>query len=281
MLLSLIKEKFEILTPAQKKAAHYIQANIEEAASSTAKEIGARSGCSEPTIHRLAKALGYQNYLELSKSMQEMALEKRVMRRFNALLANDQSAQSKWIEEHIAIEVNNVEETLNKVDSEKITATAQTILHAERVYIAGWRAGLSVTSFLAYLLHYILGNTRLIPQGEAAEYANYINSQDLLIVTGFPRYCKTTIQVCEIAKQNGAKIISFTDSELSPFYQFSDIAYIAKTNTRGMIDSYVAPLSLVNLIVNEVAYQKPEFVRKNITNMEQSLKHFDLEYTWK
>ena len=83
MILNRIKEKFNELTPAQKKAAHFMQNNIEEAASLTAKEIGERSGCSEPTLHRLAKEIGYNNYLEMSKNLKEVAFEKRVMKRLD------------------------------------------------------------------------------------------------------------------------------------------------------------------------------------------------------
>lgn len=281
MLLDRIKDQFDQLTPAQKKAAHYIQNNIEKAASMTAREIGAQSGCSEPTIHRLAKVLGFQNYQELSNSLREKAVEKRMMRRFNTLVDQDKSVQENWVDEHRAIEIANIEETLKEINGAKITAAARMILGADRIYVAGWRAGLSVTSFLSYLLQYILGNAQLIPQGSAAEYANYISEKDVLIVTGFPRYCKTTMKVCEAARRNGARIIAFTDSELSPFHALADMTFLARTDSRGMLDSYVAPLTLCNLIVNEVAYQQPDKVRRNIGSMEKSMTQFDLEYTWK
>lgn len=281
MILNRIKEKFNELTPAQKKAAHFMQNNIEEAASLTAKEIGERSGCSEPTLHRLAKEIGYNNYLEMSKNLKEVAFEKRVMKRFNNLIANSENRQGSWIDEHFEVEVDNLNETMQLISKSKLAKSVELVLNAQRIYVAGWRAGLSVTSYISYVLNYLLGNTRLIPQGEAAEYSNYFTSEDLLIVSGFPRYCKTTLKVCETAKEKGAKILSLTDSEISPFYPIADVAILAKTRTKGMIDSYVAPLSIVHLIINEVAFHQPDIVRDNISSMEQSLKNFDLEYNWK
>ncbi|QOR35489.1 MurR/RpiR family transcriptional regulator [Clostridium sp. 'deep sea'] len=281
MIHNRIKKNFDGLTPAQKKAAHYIRNNIVESSSLTAKEIGERCGCSEPTIHRLAKVLGYANYLEMSKSIKEVAFEKRVMRRFNNLVTSNDSRQESWLNEHFAGEVDNLNETMMLLNKAKIAEAVNMILNSKRIYFAGWRAGLGVTSYMSYVLNYLLGNSKLIPQGEAAEYSNYFTEHDLLIVAGFPRYCKTTLKVCEKVKEKNSKILCLTDSEISPFYVIADLAFIAKTKTKGMIDSYVAPLSIAHLIINEVAYQKPEFVRTNINSMEQSLKSFDLEYNWK
>lgn len=280
MIIERIKKNFQDLTKSQKIAGHYLQHNIHTAAFLSAKEIGQRCGCSEPTLHRLAKALGYENYQAMSLEMKEYAMEKRVLQRFNNYLADEKERSATWSAKHFSHEIDNIYETMKITKTDSLNKAVSLILKARRIYIAGWRGGLAVTGQLAYLLNYLLGNATLIPLGEAAEYSCYLHREDVLIAVGFPRYCKTTLKLCEVAYKKGTNTIIFTDSELSPFCALSKVKFFAATRSDGILDSYVAPLVLTNLIINEIAYQKPELIKENLENMETTFDTFGLKFDW-
>jgi len=154
------------------------------------------------------------------------------------------------------------------------------LLDADRIWIAGWRMGLSVTSFFSFVLKYMLGNCELIPQGGVAEYASYIKPGDLVFACGFPRYCSRTLKVAALAKEQGTKVIALTDSGLSPFAKLADTTLLAACKSTGFLDSYTAALSIVNALINEISHLEKERVKANIEKMEVMFKQFQDNFEW-
>src|SRR4030043_761471 len=60
-----IKAVYDILQSAEKKAVDFILSNPREIANSTIVDIASKAKCSEATIVRLAKRLGYEGFPEL------------------------------------------------------------------------------------------------------------------------------------------------------------------------------------------------------------------------
>ncbi|QUI22193.1 MurR/RpiR family transcriptional regulator [Vallitalea pronyensis] len=275
-----ITENFASLSPAQKKVAHFIEYHINDVAFLSAKEIASRCGSSEPTLHRLSKSLGYDKYVSMCKDMRDYVYEKRIINRFNQFVEHKEEEPS-WYEKHFMKEINSIHETMALNKEEQFVSATTMILSAKRIYLAGWRAGLTITSPFTYILNYLLGNATLIPQGELAEYGAYMTEKDILICLGFPRYCKNSIRICEIAKQKNVKIISMTDSELSPFYELADEAFLAISRSDGFLDSYVAPLAIMNLLIKQIAYQSTDDIKDNMNGIEAIFELFDLKFNWK
>lgn len=280
MINQKITEGFDSLSPAQKKVAHYIRNNVHEIAFMSAKEIAIKCDSSEPTIHRLAKSLGYEKYADMSDAMKDYVYEKRVINRFNSFV-ECKDEEPSWYEKHFIKEINSLRETMSQNTEEQFVEAAKIILKAKRIYLAGWRSGLTVTSPFAYILNYLLGNALLIPQGEIAEYGAVLKEGDVLICSGFPRYCKSTLKICEMAKQKKVKIITITDAKISPFYTLADKAFLAVNNSNGFLDSYVSPLGIMNLLIKQIAYQAVDTVKANINCVEESFDYFNLKFEWK
>jgi DNA-binding MurR/RpiR family transcriptional regulator len=64
---NLVKQKFNGLSAGQKKVAEYLIQNLEEAAFSTAFQIGRKVGVSETTVIRLSYALGFNGFSEMQE----------------------------------------------------------------------------------------------------------------------------------------------------------------------------------------------------------------------
>lgn len=273
-----IQRHFEQLSPGQKKVAHYLQSHLEDAALHPASKIAAKAGVSEATVHRLAQALAYSGFSDMHQDLQRFVLkDQRAVKNF---IHSTSTHEETWLEKHFTQELQNIRETMLQVDKEQIYQTARLLLAADRIWIAGWRMGLSVTSFLSFVLKYMLGNCELIPQGGVAEYASYISSNDVVFACGFPRYCPRTLKVSRLAKEQGTQVIALTDSSLSPFAKLADLTLLARNESTGFLDSYTASLSVVNAIINEISYLDKERVQGNIERMETMLKQFQDHFEW-
>ena len=273
-----IQVQFDSLSVAQKKAAHYIQSNMQDAVMSSAQKIASKSGVSEATVHRLAQALGYESFTCMLQDLRGHVLKDQ--RAVHNFVHTTSRQEESWIEKHFAREIDNLRETMAWTDKAHLRQAARMLLDADRIWIAGWRMGLSVTSFFSFVLKYMLGNCELIPQGGVAEYASYIKPGDLVFACGFPRYCSRTLKVAALAKEQGTKVIALTDSGLSPFAKLADTTLLAACKSTGFLDSYTAALSIVNALINEISHLEKERVKANIEKMEVMFKQFQDNFEW-
>lgn len=273
-----IEEQFDALSVAQKKVAHYIQANMQDAVMESAQKIASKSGVSEATVHRLALALAYPGFSGMLQDLRRHVLkDQRAVKNFQNSTSHQEDS---WIEKHFVQEIENLRETMAWTNKAQIRQAARMLLDADRIWIAGWRMGLSVTSFFSFVLKYMLGNCELIPQGGVAEYASYIKSGDIVFACGFPRYCSRTLKVSTLAKEQGTKVIALTDSGLSPFAKLADLSLFAACKSTGFLDSYTASLSVVNALINEISHLEKERVKLNIEKMEVMFKAFQDNFEW-
>ncbi|WP_080834347.1 MurR/RpiR family transcriptional regulator [Cohnella massiliensis] len=277
-ILERIQETFDVLSPGQKRAAHYIQSHIQDAALQSAQKIAEKSGVSEATVHRLAQALSYSGFSDMHQELQQFVIkDQRAV--YNFMQSTTRQEES-WLEKHFAQEMQNIRETMQQTDKARIHQAARLLLDADRIWIAGWRLGLSVTAFFQFVLKYMLGNCELIPQGGVAEYATYIRSGDVVFVSGFPRYCSKTLKVSKLAKEQEARVIALTDSSLSPFAKLADLTLLAECKSTGFLDSYTAPLSVVGAIINEISYLEKDRVKRHLEKMELMFKEFQDSFEW-
>ncbi|MDE5416273.1 MurR/RpiR family transcriptional regulator [Alkalihalobacterium chitinilyticum] len=263
-----IDRQYKKLSPSQKKAAEWMRRNLQQTALSTAKKVGEEALVSEATVHRLVHVLGYKGFQDMKSHLQESFITDRTVLRFE--YANETTNDLSWIQQAVQLECVNLRGSFTSELEEAIQQAATCIINSKKRYVVGWRAGLSVSTSLSYLLNLILGDTQLLPAGgELSEKLAYITEEDLIIAVGFPRYCKVTWQAVEQAKENGATSIVFTDTPISPFYPIADVALLANTQSIGFFDSYVTPLLVSQLLIQEIGRQAPEQVKSNLKKQEE------------
>lgn len=97
-------------------------------------------------------------------------------------------------------------------------------------------------------------------QTETFEQIFRITDKDVMIGISFPRYSSMSVEAMDFARSRGAHAIAITDSMVSPLVQSADSVLIARSDMASIVDSLVAPLSLINaLIVATVLKRKMRF----------------------
>ncbi len=261
-----IDSVFGSLTPAQQKAAIYVKKNWEKICMMTAKEVGIKAGVSEATVQRISACLGFGSFMEMKKEMKNNMLKNRAVVKFG-LKAN--ANESGWLEEHIGSDVANIVQTFYMNSKETFEKGAALIIGARRVYVIGEKMGLGVSSYMTFLLQYLLGKASHLNLSNCYEYLSFMNQEDVLIAVGFQRYCKKTLDVLGLARKEGVKIISFTDCNLSPFAKVSDTAFFAQTDSVTFLDSYSSVVSLSQALIARIVELDRDNIRKNIENTEK------------
>ena len=268
-LLNRIETNYLGLSKGQKRIADYILANYDKVAFMTASSLGEVVGVSESTVVRFANALDYEGYPQLQKALQESIKTKlTTVQRFE--LSKDQDIGENYLKQIMASDMENIRKTIDAVDEEMIQKSVDALHEARKVYILGLRSSSVLANYLGFYLNFILDNVSIVPSGANNLFDQLLNitEEDVLITFSFPRYSKTTYEVVEFAKAQGAKLIGITDSKSSPLVPLSDYYMTAKYNMNTFIDSLVAPMSLVNALIIAVSIREKDKVKSTFSKLE-------------
>lgn len=271
-----LEDQFHSLSTSQQRVAYYVLRNMDEVVVLSAAKIAEMSDVSEATVHRLAQAIGCKSFIEMKKDIHIYNCTGN--RAVKNLLATTAMQEETWFEQHFAQEVENIILTSRNMSKKDINQVARKLVGASHIWIGGWRMSLSITSYMQFVLKYMLGNSQMIPQGEAAEYTANFQKEDIIFVCAFPRYDYQVLKIVEIAKQKGLYVIALTDSPSSPVCKYADINLYANNKSKSFLDSYTAAVAVCNAIVNEISFIGGEKLKSNILEMENHYTVFNTKY---
>ena len=266
-----INASYSKMSKGQRMIATYITDNFDIAVFLTAAKLGDIVGVSESTVVRFATALGYKGYPEFQKALEEM-----VRNKLNSLqrmeVTYGRITQSNVLESVLNSDAEKIKDTLSNIDERIFDIAVDTILNAKKIYVIGIRSCAPLASFLAFYLNLIFPDVILLNTTSSAEVFEQmirISSDDVIIGISFPRYSMRTLKALEFANSRSAKIISITDSINSPMNLYSSCNLIAKSDMASIVDSLVAPLSVINALIVSLCMRKQEDVTKNLEVLEQ------------
>jgi DNA-binding MurR/RpiR family transcriptional regulator len=139
------------------------------------------------------------------------------------------------------------------------------------VYIIGVRSCKPLAEFLQFYLNMVRDNVILVDStgtSEIFEQMLRINENDVVIGISFPRYSMRTLKALEMANDKNAKVITVTDSIHSPMCLYSSCNLFARSDMVSIVDSLVAPLSLINALIVAICLKQPEDVKRNLESLE-------------
>ena len=83
----------------------------------------------------------------------------------------------------------------------------------------------------------------------------HMKKDDVLIVFDFYRYSKAVERAVQIAKDRGVAIVLITDDLSCPVFKHSIMQFICQPRTDILMNSMIAPMFFVNLIMSELVYR--------------------------
>ena len=264
-LLNRINNHYSSMSKGQKLLATYITDNYDKAVFLTAAKMGETVGVSESTVVRFATFLGYKGYPEFQKALEEL-----VRNKLNSIqrmeVTYGRISQSKILETVLQSDADKIKTTLEKIDHNAFELAVSTILEAKNIYIVGIRSCAPLASFLAFYLTLMFDNVHLLTTNSSSELFEQmvrIGQEDVIVGISFPRYSMRTLKALEFANNRSAKVITITDSVHSPMNLYSSCNLIA-----SIVDSLVAPLSVINALVVALCMKKQKEVAGTLTMLE-------------
>lgn len=277
-ILTIISKKYDKMSKGHKVIANFISEHYDQAVFMTAAKLGATLGISESTVVRFASGIGYSGYPEFQK-----ALEECVQGKLNSVQKMDakygKSSQSEVLTSVITADIEKLQHTIDNLDPAAFESSINTILGAETIYIMGLRSNEPLAGFLHFYLNMIRGNVVLLKTtsvSETFEQMIRISEKDCFIGISFPRYSMRTLKAMEFARDRNAKVIAVTDSAYSPMCLYSSCNLLARSDMVSIVDSLVAPLSVINALVVALCLRCPQEVKRNLEMLEETWNNYQV-----
>ena len=270
-LLQKIDDGYARFSKGQKKLADYIRRDYDKAAFLTAAKMGQVVGVSESTVVRFATALGYSGYPAFQKALEEM-----VRTRLNSIqrmeVTYGRITQGEILASVLQSDIEKIKLTMESIDHEAFELAVETILKARKVYVVGIRSCAPLASFLSFYLNLLCEDVTAVSTNSSSEIFEQlirIGEEDVIIGISFPRYSMRTLKALEFASNRKAKVITLTDSIHSPMNLYSSCNLIARSDMASIVDSLVAPLSVVNALVVALCMKKQKEVVSTLEMLEE------------
>ena len=270
-VLKRINERYKSFSKGQKRLADFIMKNPDEAVFMTAARLGEKVGISESTAVRFAVSLGYKGFPQFRAALEEVVMNHMTsLQRMEA--ANNYIKRDEVLHSILLSDIDKIKATIELCDTETFRNAVKTILEARRVYIIGIRSCAPLAEFFGLYLRQIVDEVTVVSStsiNEIFEQMIRINEEDVAIGISFPRYSMRTLKAIEFANSRNARIINITDSVHSPMNLYSSCNLLAKSDMASIVDSLVAPLSLINALLVALCMEREEEVAGTLTMMEK------------
>lgn len=269
-LILRIEERYSKMSKGQRRLADYVRKNYDKAVFLTAAKLGETVGVSESTVVRFAIQLGYKGYPGFQKALEEL-----VRTKLNSIqrmeVTYGRISQSEILETVLHSDIEKIKQTLDVIDHKAFNLAIDTILNARKIYVIGIRSCAPLASFFSFYLNLVCDNVTPVTTNSSSEIFEQlirIGEEDVIVGISFPRYSMRTLKALEFASNRKAKVITLTDSVHSPMNLYSSCNLIARSDMASIVDSLVAPLSVINSLIVALCMKKQKEVVSTLEMLE-------------
>ncbi len=274
-LFSSIDSNKDILTDKELSIYNYIKENYKKVSFMNIDEICTELALEKKDINNFSSKIGFNNYENLRNNLKQVIMTQlKSTDRFKISMDLKNIDVNKITEMVISAEINNLTNLLASIDIETLKEMVKEIISTEDMIVVATRASAPIAIYAEYIFNRIGKKTRKIISGGTENFDDIvaIERNALILAFGFARYPKETVRALNFFKKKNFKIISVTDSFMSPLAQFSDLVLTVPYESVSFTDSYAVPISIVNILVTLTSQYDEEKTLKHLIEFEDIAK---------
>jgi DNA-binding MurR/RpiR family transcriptional regulator len=249
------------LTKSQRRIASYLLASYDEAAFLSAAEVAERLDLSEATMARFAQAVGYEDYRELRRCLQELfRVTATPASRLQHKLSELASSQGHVLTKVLAMEVQYLTEASQSIDLADFDRAVELLLSGQRlfVYASGPSGILAELAEWRFRRMGILTVAMTESGRHLLEKLQLLRGGDVVLVAGFHHVTTEITAVLDHAQATGCHAILLTDSLGPALRGKADVTLAARRGPVSTFHSLTVPTSVLNALILAVAMAKPD-----------------------
>lgn len=280
-----IRRHHDSLSPSQRKVAQFLLEGGIDVIHMTITEIADAVSVNSSTVVRAAQALGFEGFPQLqsvlrSQFLNQAKIAQRMQIGSRQLLeerSDPDQADVHLFNTVLRDEVQSLIDLPQHVPTQIFDQAVDMLDQARHVYIIGLGASFPLALNFGIVLRYIRPETTVLTPGIDPIPAQLIplKEGDLIFSLCFARYTRETLTVMDVGAQRGARVVTVTDSHVSPAATRADLAMIVPFRLR-LYSSTVALFALLDAILGALSLRYPEKTRERLESLEDLYQQFNL-----
>ncbi|NMB02845.1 MAG: MurR/RpiR family transcriptional regulator [Firmicutes bacterium] len=261
------------LRPAEQDVAELILADPRRVTTMTISQLAQVGNCSEATITRMSKALGYQGFGEMKMAI-ATELPKNETNLFEAIEPDDSlySVACKFF----GTCIESFNDTLEFLELPQLEEAVAILSNSSRVGCFGSGAsGLVANDAQQKLMRVGVEAWSFVDPHNQIFFANGLSPKDAVICISHSGETKDVLESMSVAKASGAKIIGIVGNHRSKLAERSDVFLLALSNElpfkSGSMISRLCQLAIVDLLTLGIAANRKEQILEQFDRNQQAV----------
>lgn len=266
-----VSDAYPQLKRQERRLADFVLDHLDDLATYNSIELAELCEISKATVSRFFKRLGYASFRDVRENS-------RNLRQSGIPLVHVSNAGQKQLpQRHLQREINNLQAMIQSLEHLDLDELLQHFLDARRVIILGFRNSYPVALHLRQQLLQVRNDVLLLPQpGQSlAEELVDLQPEDLVILVGFRRRPAIFPQLISRLVQQQLPLLLLSEPSALALGQQVRWWLPAPLDSVSAFDSYAAPMSLVNLLVNSLLHLHLQQGRRQIHKINQAFEQLD------
>jgi len=261
------------LGPHRQELIRAIVDHCEETSFLSSRELAKRYDVDAATVVRTVQALGYKGFADFSTDLRQHLMTR--LTPYTVLKAATRERRS--VADHVDHSLDRALDNLNllraNLDRGRVVELAKLIHRSRRVLVVGVDFAASLAFYFTYGL-VTLGFDAEAPigsEGNLQHKLKLLTSKDLLIGISFGQCIRVTVEAVLRARKQGVSTFGITDSDTTPIARYCERHLIAGVFSPSFLNSYVAPMALINAIHVACAHLDP---KRSLTQLKPTDKEY-------
>jgi len=267
------------LSTSRQRLLRQILAEPHETFFLSSREMGRRYNVDSATIVRTVQALGYKKFADFARDLRNHFVTQITPYAAMRVATQKHRSVADYVHQSIATDTENLNALKSTLNAEQVVEVAKLIHRSRRILIVGADYAASLAMSMAYGLAR-LGCDAEAPTASLGAVQNKVKMltrNDLLIAITFGQGLRITVEAVLHAKEQNVPTIGFTDNSRSPVAKYCDQSFVASIERSSWLDSYVAPVALINAILVACAHTK---TKRALELLAQSEKDYSNGTRW-
>jgi DNA-binding MurR/RpiR family transcriptional regulator len=273
-----IKKNAGKFSRMQKRLANFLIDNWSEIPMLSIEKISEKSGVSMATITRFTRKLSCRGFYDFKNLVKREHMDSIASptERFFSIPADLKGKKS--LIKAARQDVKNINRLLATISEETFLRLVNMIEQAHVIFTFGIGISSIFSNLIAYTFNQIEKRTHSLDEGHipVEEKIFYIKKDDLIILSSFFPYSRSTGEFAKLAHGLGLKIVLLTDSEYSPLSRYAALLLKVPRENILFTTSISALSVLLNAIATEIALKKKEPLSQSLKDMDRKLRPFYL-----
>src|SRR5689334_22320254 len=261
------------LSGTRRRLIREILDNHEQTFFLSSRELAKRYNVDAATVVRTVQALGYPKFADFATDLRQHLMTRVTPYTVLKAATKKRGSVTDHIDHSLEKALDNLNMLRSSLDRDRVVELAKLIHRSKRILVIGADFAASLAYYFEYGL-VTLGFDAEAPvgsEGNLQHKLKLLTPKDLLIAISFGQCIRVTVESVLRARKQGVRTFGITDSDTTPIARHCDRYLIAGVFSPSFLNSYVAPMALINAIHVACAHLNP-------TRSLTQLKPTDKEY---